>query len=103
MKGEERLLKKLCSVFVRTSAGQLQELEQALKSEDLSTAQKIAHSIKGGAGTIEAGRLHNTAQEMENAARAKDLQRARNLLPELVDLSRQTRQAILEHYPDLQD
>jgi two-component system sensor histidine kinase/response regulator len=102
MKGEEQLLKKLCGVFVRSCDKQLCELEQALNARDLQQAQKTAHSIKGGAGTIEAGPVHRTALAMEMAARNEDPVRLRSLLPELDDLCRRTRQAILEHYPDLQ-
>jgi len=95
------LLKRLCEVFVRTSPEQLAELGSALASGDILAAQKIAHSIKGGAGTIEASAVHETAYAVELAARNEDLDKARALLPDLEDAVRRTSRIIQERYPDI--
>jgi hypothetical protein len=101
MKGVESLLKRLCEVFINTSPGQLAELRSMLESGDILAVQKIAHSIKGGAGTIEAFAVHEAAYSLELAARDKNLDNAKARLSDLEDAVHRTNQIILERYPDI--
>lgn len=72
--------------FAATQKNTAQEIEAALDLGDRSTAERLAHTLKGLAGSIGAERLQTIAGGVEAAIRQ---QRARKLIDKL--LNEQTR------------
>jgi HPt (histidine-containing phosphotransfer) domain-containing protein len=48
---------------------QLGEIERCLRENDLAAAQSLVHSLKGEAGNLAAGRLHEAAAGLQDALR----------------------------------
>ena len=55
--------------FLKAQPEQLQALSQSLVSGDLATGRRIAHTLKGAAGTLGANRLSRLAADMETRLR----------------------------------
>ena len=67
--GRESLYRQLLGKFVRGQRGVPQAIEQALHAADALTAERLAHTLKGVAGTIGALPLQEAAAELELAVR----------------------------------
>jgi CheY-like chemotaxis protein len=78
--GNRKLYRKLLVQFYQDHSEDIHAIRQALDQEDLATAQRIAHTIKGVAGSIGAGDLQCDAESLETAF--KEAQQ--NLYPELL-------------------
>jgi HPt (histidine-containing phosphotransfer) domain-containing protein len=75
--GDNRsLLRKLLGDFHSDHSGDAEKIREALDQGDLGYAQRLAHTIKGIAGTIGAGELQLTAAELEDRLKAGDSQGA---------------------------
>jgi PAS domain S-box-containing protein len=66
--------RELKILFVKTNQGKYQEIEKALKEDDINLANRLAHSLKTNAGHIEKISLQQAADEVEQA-----LKEAKNL------------------------
>ncbi|MDI7262020.1 MAG: Hpt domain-containing protein [Thermodesulfobacteriota bacterium] len=71
--GEEECL-ELLNLFIKTAASELRNLESALKKKDAPFVERMAHSIKGGAGILGLLEIHDTAKRIEMAARGNHLE-----------------------------
>ena len=65
--GNRKLYRKLLVEFFQDHSEDIHAIRQALDQEDLATAQRIAHTIKGVAGSIGAGDLQCDAESLETA------------------------------------
>ena len=65
--GNQALLRRLLTDFRHDHADDVVRIRAALDSGDLETAVRVAHTMKGVAGTIEAARLHALAADTESA------------------------------------
>ncbi len=65
--GNGTLLRKLLLIFGETYPSAAQELRQLLGGKELQEAQRLAHSLKGTAGTLEARELSAAAAAVEQA------------------------------------
>jgi CheY-like chemotaxis protein/HPt (histidine-containing phosphotransfer) domain-containing protein len=81
--GDESLFRKLLSMFLDEAPIQIERMQQHLKDEDLAGVQLGAHSLKGVAMSIGGNALQKVASEIEVAARNRELDRARGLVPKL--------------------
>ncbi|MBN2715598.1 MAG: response regulator [Deltaproteobacteria bacterium] len=81
--GNVTLAQTMVNHFKKTVPNQLNQMAQALKSNDLESVRKEAHKIKGGAGSIAAFMLMDIARRLEDAAREGVAQDATFLLKEL--------------------
>jgi two-component system, sensor histidine kinase and response regulator len=77
LSGDEELASVVIGSFVKETQGQLATLGQALDRADIHEAQRIAHSIKGAAGSIACFRLQDIAQRAESACRDGRIEDAR--------------------------
>jgi two-component system, sensor histidine kinase and response regulator len=66
----ENLLPELVCIFQSESTKGLDELKHALAARDCDVAARIAHTLKGTAGTFGAGRMQDMAARIDKAARA---------------------------------
>ena len=74
---------------------QLSEIECRLRANDFPAAQSLVHSLKGEAGSLSAGRLHEAAARVQDVLRSNatiDLQR-------LSDALRSEAELCLHSYP----
>jgi PAS domain S-box-containing protein len=67
--GRASLYRQLLTKFVRGQRGVPEAIEQALQVGDALTAERLAHTLKGVAGTIGATPLQQVAAELELAVR----------------------------------
>ena len=65
--GNEERLKKLMLKFRNGSAGAVEDINEALAAGDRTKAHRLAHTLKGLAGTLGANRLQDKARELETA------------------------------------
>ncbi len=65
----DALLAELVEIFKSEVTKALEELSHALAAHDFSSATRIAHTLKGTAGTFGARRMHAMAASIEHAAR----------------------------------
>jgi len=63
--GNEKLLRKLLVRFLETQSDVIVRIHRAIEGDDMQTAIREAHTIKGLAGNIGADLLYKHAQELE--------------------------------------
>ncbi len=64
----------LIDTFLSDSPQQIKSMRSALKSGDLESFRRAAHSLKSTAASFGAGRLSDLAFELEGMARANNLE-----------------------------
>jgi CheY-like chemotaxis protein len=65
--GNRKLYRKLLVEFFQDHREDVHAIRQAIDQDDLETAQRIAHTIKGVSGSIGAGDLQGDAEHLETA------------------------------------
>jgi polar amino acid transport system substrate-binding protein len=65
LNGNRKLLLNLLKTFVSSYAGVILEITDAVAVGDLQTSERIAHSLKGVAGSISATGVQQAAKELE--------------------------------------
>ena len=83
--GNRKLYRKLLADFFQDHGDDIQSIRRALDKDDLETAQRIAHTIKGVSGSIGAGDLHREATSLDTAFKEKQQDRYPELLARLED------------------
>jgi len=81
--GDESLFRKLLRMFLDDAPVQIERMQQHLRDEDLAGLQLRAHSLKGVAMSIGGNALQKVASEIEVAARGREPDIARGLVPKL--------------------
>jgi HPt (histidine-containing phosphotransfer) domain-containing protein len=90
------MLRTVALRFVKESQEKTQAIEQALLAKDSDTTRELAHSLKGDARLLGAESAADVCERFEYAARAGELARCIELLPELSAVLGRTRSALLE-------
>lgn len=67
------LARQIVGVFLNDIPVQLKDLNTALATGDVKSAERVAHSIKGAAATVGGEMLRECAMECEDLAREGDL------------------------------
>jgi len=83
--GNRRLFQKLLVDFFQDHGDDVQAIHQALDQDDLETAQRIAHTIKGVSGSIGAADLQRDAASLETGFKEGQQDRYPELLARLED------------------
>lgn len=83
MAGKRPFLKRMFTVFISQEPKRIQEIKDALKSQDVERLRHLAHSLKGGAATIGVERVRQCCLNLENASKAKDMTAALTHMGEL--------------------
>jgi HPt (histidine-containing phosphotransfer) domain-containing protein len=78
--GNTTLLRKLLRDFYADHANDVQKIQAALNNQDFEQAQRLAHTVKGIAGTIGAGDLQGAAAELEKLLKGKKAKAALSAL-----------------------
>ena len=86
---EEKELIELIDLFLKTSSSELTELQSALQKKDFQVAERMAHSIKGAAGSLGFADIYDEAKKMEVASRENrlvDIHEGFGIIKEKLDL-----------------
>lgn len=70
---DTELAHELLTAFMEDSPVRTDSLSQALDTNDLDQASKLAHSLKGMCGVVRSNALVNLALNMESSAKNKDM------------------------------
>ncbi len=81
--GDEELAKELINSFLEDTPAQLKNLKAMIEAGDVSDVERLAHSIKGASANLGGEVLRSAAYGVEKAAKAGNLDSARELMPEL--------------------
>lgn len=73
---EEEDCLEFLTLFKKSTASELSNLEAALKEKEASVSERVAHSIKGAAGILGLREIHDAARRIETAARMNHLEEA---------------------------
>jgi CheY-like chemotaxis protein/HPt (histidine-containing phosphotransfer) domain-containing protein len=92
--GDRTVAGRVIAGFLQDVPVQLRLLEDRLKAGEAKESWRLAHGLKGGAATVSAALLQEVAWQVEEAARAGDLERAAQFLPRLHDQFEQLRVAL---------
>ena len=76
--GDRELMREVLAEFETTAADMRDRLSGAVAEGDVVGASRAAHALKGCAGNLSAGRLQSIASTIERAARAGDVDAARD-------------------------
>lgn len=79
--GNTRLLKQLIRMFAQEHQAMPAEVRQLMADNDLPSAARLVHGLKGVAGNLAAERLHIAAANLEAALKKQDPKAAAALLP----------------------
>ena len=77
LEGDEQMLVKIKSIFVKNVPAQVALLKESLDAGDAALVERFAHSIRGSAAMMGASGMSNEAGVIEMFAIAGDLDSAR--------------------------
>ncbi|NQV23349.1 MAG: response regulator [Rhodopirellula sp.] len=86
--GDRDLLREIAGAFLEECRIVLADLKYALKKDDATTAQRMAHTSKANFRTFGVTDAHDLAFECEKAGKAGDLTRIAECLPALQEASK---------------
>jgi PAS domain S-box-containing protein len=78
--GNEKLYRKLLLQFSETNRESVNEIRAAIEKKDQALAVRLAHTVKGVAGTLGAGALAQVAGELEKTLKTAETGELSNLL-----------------------
>ena len=81
--GGVNLSKEIVRLFLENGPTRVAQIRGAMDGEDLVVPERGAHSLKSSAANVGAQLLQEIASELEAAASGGDLQRVRDLIPNL--------------------
>ncbi len=81
--GGSSLSKEIVRLFLENGPSRVDQIRGAMDGEDLDEPERGAHSLKSSAANVGAQLLQKVASELELAASGGDLNRVRNLIPNL--------------------
>ena len=81
--GGSELLSELAESFSGDTSSALAALREAAKAGDARSVERIAHSLKGGSGSMGAERMSAICAELQDVGASGDLHRAPGLLNRL--------------------
>lgn len=94
--GKKSLVQKAINQFIITVEKQIVLLDEAIEAGNSDAVNSEAHSIKGGAANLTAGRLSSAAKALETAGRTGRLEKGRELLKALEDEFDQLKKYLLD-------
>ncbi len=81
---DKAFYKELLAEFLKYAPEQIKSLDEAARSQDAAMIQKHAHSIKGAAGNLSAGKAYSIAKSIEHKGRDKEVS---DVMPLIEDLT----------------
>ncbi|MCD8351208.1 MAG: Hpt domain-containing protein [Planctomycetaceae bacterium] len=93
---DRELAAQVVGVFLNDIPKQLTDLDAAIAANDVKTAERVAHSIKGASATVGGEMLRVTALECEQKARDGDINGLMTYIPDLKSRYELLKNALLE-------
>ena len=81
--GGTKLSREIVRLFLDNGPARVDQIREAIDGEDLEVPERGAHSLKSSAANVGAQQLQGLASDLELAASVGDLQRVRDLIPNL--------------------
>ena len=81
--GGKRLVAQMIDLFLTQAPERLKGLREGLAGADVEVVERSAHSLKSTAANLGAAGLSSLAGKAEAAAEQKDLDRVRELMPDI--------------------
>ena len=81
--GNPKLLRKLIRDFAAKFADTAHELRRQIAAEEIDDAHRLAHTLKGVAGTLEIREVSNTSRLIEDALAVRDMAEVEALITKL--------------------
>ena len=81
--GGTKLSNEIVRLFLDNGPSRIDQIRGTMDGEDLDVPERGAHSLKSSAANVGAQQLQEVASELESAASGGDLQRVRDLIPNL--------------------
>ena len=81
--GGPSLSNEIIQLFLDNGPLRMEQIRDAMNGDDLEGPERGAHSLKSSAANVGAQHLQKAASEIELAASGGDLQRVRDLIPDL--------------------
>ena len=81
--GDEELLEELLTLFKDSASADLEQLQQAINSEDTDGVVRAAHSLKGASASLGIEGIRDIAMAMESDARDGSVAVARQKVEEM--------------------
>ena len=78
--GNRKLYREILVKFIRDFRDSKEEIGKLVAEGDVETAERLAHTVKGVAGSIGAGELQTAATELDDELKAEDTGMAEKLL-----------------------
>lgn len=97
--GEPDLLAEVTAIFLRTTPGSLQQLQEALAAGDAETVHQLAHRLKSSSATLGGRAFADRCQRIETAAESRELPQVNRLAPRLESDYAQLRDALTRALP----
>ena len=94
--GDLELSRYVASVFVENAPEYIEAIRAALAAEDARALRESAHKLKGAAATMALQQLSAIAERLEEMAVTGGMERAVDLLPELLKRYKQSIEALRE-------
>ncbi len=92
--GDAETWNEILALFLEHAPKQMATLKQALDTNDAARLEQQAHTIKGAAANVGAGRMRDCAARLEDAGREQKLENATETFGELEDEFERVRQAV---------
>jgi len=81
--GDQDLARKVIAGFLSDAPGQVAAMKSALEAGNVEGARLLAHTLKGAAATVSAPTLRGLCLNVQQAAAANQLERAKHLVPQI--------------------
>jgi HPt (histidine-containing phosphotransfer) domain-containing protein len=79
--GERELICEIVAVFREDVPPRIAAIHAAVTSDDIAEAARLAHALKGAAGSLGAQRLEQIAYRLEQCGKARQARECQQLLP----------------------
>ncbi|MFK7738977.1 MAG: Hpt domain-containing protein [Planctomycetota bacterium] len=81
--GDPELLLDLIQMFLEDGPSKVEAVRQGVATGDFDMAERAAHSLKGSSGNLGAHLVQDVCEQLQVAARNQELDRTRELAPQL--------------------
>ncbi len=78
--GDREVFREVLQLFIKEATRNLNELREAFGQKDFEKVERAAHTLKGAAGNIMAGRVQKAAAEIEKLTAGYNSDKAREML-----------------------
>ena len=102
MMNDDEMVREIVDIFLDDIPQQIEKLKDSLDTGDASTAERLAHRIKGAAANVSAESLREIALNMENAGKEGDLKTMSQSIPELEKQFNQVKEAMEKEYSSVE-